>query len=311
MNMDNCLEVDLLRLVDLGEIEVFIKSETREVFIPHMMNDAVECYYQFKDCTTQGQWLKECQEPLSFSLVEEKEKKGLILRQGNVNTLTIWYGQVEKVCHCYQYHRIGHFWVKGQEKWRRIVYVIGSIQEKASIVGEEVCLEGELYLAKLTGFAPFRYWTPLDISLDYYYEDSLEGILVMKEILARLGEKKLLGLVEGYEEDYIEGRITDRKIKRLAKALIQSQSLYNFLETETDALSSHYKPRVYDAAESAKMEELRKKSCQEYYKKGFQGAYPILYKGRKKVIFYEEHPYILREFEYEGFDFQVQPLLFS
>lgn len=304
---ENVFESDLLRLTEYNAIEVFDKGD--HLFIPYMMNDAVECYFRFNDISTQGSWDNKAKDEMSCSMTEHDGRKGLILRQGK-NIFTIWYGSVRKETHLYQYHRIGHFWVKGQEKWRRIVYVIGTMHEKYSFIGEDACNELEKELIPLVGFAPFRYWTPLNESLDGWYPNTFEGIVAMRHVAEAVGDKNFLRWMDRYEKAFLQGKADDRLIRKVANELIKPkhQAIFDYITEKSNEASSEYDERVYDDKTMEKILAAREQVTSSFLMKGYRGAYPLLQKNKKTVIFYEEHPYIMREFEYEDFDFKIHAL---
>lgn len=302
------LKEDLQRLSDYDAIELYEKEETGQAFIPYMMSDAVECYIQFDGCTIRGQWQPDNKEETSFSVISDEEKKGLVLRQGESNVITIWYKKAAKYMECYQYHRIGHFWIEGQEKWRRLTYAIGTIHDKATFMGVDNCEREELQLIPIMEFAPFRYWTPLKESLDYYYDDTMEGIVAMKVIAVKIGDKKLFSIVSKYEKQMLSGKLTERKLRKLAIELCKCHKLYRYLNEQLDLASSHYQERRYSPEEEAKINDMRNAVVKPYIEKGYKGKYPVLCKRNKKVVFYEEQPYVIRDFEYNDFKFRIHEL---
>ena len=302
------LAEDLQRLSDYDAIELYVKEETGQAFIPYMMSDAVECFIQFDDCTIRGQWLPDNSEEITFSVITNEDKRGLVLRQGESNVITIWYKKAIKYMECYQYHRIGHFWVKGQPQWRRLTYAIGTIYDKATFMGVENCSREELQMMPIMEFGPFRYWTPLKESLDYYYDDSLEGIVAMKLIAMKIEDKRLLKIVNKYEKHVLAGTMTERLLKKLATELCKCDKLYSYLNIQLDKASSYYQERRYSPEEESKIANMRNNAVKPYLKKGYKGKYPVLCKRNKKVVFYEEQPYVIRDFEYNDFKFKIHEL---
>lgn len=307
MKKEGCLESDLKRLIDYRALEIFDKGD--HLYIPYMMNDAVECYYRFDDISTHGKWDNKLKCEMSFSLTENDGKKGLILRQGN-NVFSLWYGSVKKEKHLYQYHRIGHFWVKGHEKWRRLVYIVGTMHEKYNFIGKDACDAEELELIPLVGFAPFRYWTPLKESLDGWYPNTFEGIVTMRHIAQAADDKSFLKKLEGYEKAFREGKANARVVRRMAKELTKPkhEAIYDYINYKIDEASSQYGARVYDDVTEEKIIAAREQVTNSFLMKGYKGNYPILEKNNHRIIFYEEHPFIMSEFEYEDFDFKIHAL---
>lgn len=304
---ENCLENDLEKLIDYSALEIFDKGD--HLYIPFMMNDAVECYYRFDGITTHGKWDNKSKAEVDFQLVDGEQKNGIIFYQGD-NVFTLWYTAVTKERHLYQYHRIGHFWVKGHEKWRRLVYIVGTMHEKYSFIGKEACDEEELELIPLVGFAPFRYWTPLKESLDGWYPNTLEGIVAMRHVAHKVGDKSFLKKMDKYEKLFITGKASPRIVRKMAHELIRGrhEAIYNYINSRIDVASEKYGERIYDETTQERMEVARERVTSCFLMKGYKGDYPVLYKKNHKIVFYEEHPFIMSEFEYEDFDFKIHAL---
>lgn len=310
---NNSVEFDLYKdiedLTDANALELVYNDKEKLMSIPYMMNDGVECYILLYDCNVMGEWIDGYKGLVSHSLSENNGRKCLILRQGDKNTISIWFSDAKKFVDLYQYHRIGHFWIKGQEGWRRLVYIIGIMLEKKRHVGEEYCTKEENKLAQLIEFEPFRYWTPINPSMDEYCLGTDEGIKCFKEIVAKIDDKSLGRMVKWYEKDYYADRLTEYKIKKAAKKLAKSEKLYNYLNEEIDKASLLYPVREYSKEENDIMNKKRKEIVLDFEKMGYKGKYPTMNKGKRKVTFYEEHPFIMDKLEYEDFTFGIKAVL--
>ena len=104
-----------------------------------MMNDAVENYLILKNGQMIGNYLNDDTLEVTGKLAVEKDRYVLSVRQGEENAFTLYFSEIEERIQCFQYHRIGHFWVKGEEQWRQLVYIIGTIYEKYDYLGEAYC----------------------------------------------------------------------------------------------------------------------------------------------------------------------------
>jgi len=301
------IDNDIKKLVECQSIE--IQKRGSSVLIPYMMNDAVECYIELKNCIVHGDWDNSIEDGIDYELVENEGKKGVIFRCETGRVISIWYEEAEKHLKLYQYHRIGHFWVRGNEKWRRLVYIAGTIHDKLTFLGEEYCNDEEKQLAKLMGYAPFRYWSPIRESLDEYYADTEEARDFVVNILGEIIDKKLMKSADIYIRDYeIRGR-DEKTIKKAAKELSESQELYNYLNKLVIKASIQWRPRKYPAVDEQLYEFMRTMVVEEYLDQGYTGTYPVLTKENSKVIFYEEHPFVVREFEYEDYDFKIKAMM--
>ena len=151
------------KLAEIFKYQVFELCEEPEekeeesgksYFIPYMMNDAIEDYLVLENCRMVGEVAAEEQAgglELSARISGKEGAYVLVVRQksllhGEETVFTLHFEKIRESRTCYQYHEIGHFWMEGQEQWRRLVYMAGTIYDKFAYVGEEVCTEGELEL---------------------------------------------------------------------------------------------------------------------------------------------------------------------
>ena len=157
----------LAELFDYGSFDICRSGD--KYIIPYIMNDAVECYLTVENAVLKGDYHSE-EEIISASLVLGSEKGyGLILHQQD-NVITLWFDNLHVHEACFKYHEIGHFWVKGQEQWRMLVYMVGTIADKYMYMGKEYCNETECFIQSLIYFAPFRRWTPVpDDLMEYHF----------------------------------------------------------------------------------------------------------------------------------------------
>lgn len=120
------------RLAEIFKYQVFELCEDKNTgayLIPYMMNDALEYYFVLKEAHILGEYLPD-KEILSAQIVQDMKKYVLILRQDTDNICIVHFKIIEEYARCYQCHRIGHFWVQGQEQWRQLVYMIGTMYDK-------------------------------------------------------------------------------------------------------------------------------------------------------------------------------------
>ena len=119
------------KLAEIFQYQVFelyeevIGPRNSSYYIPYMMNDALECYLVLKDARITGEYLQLDPEefPLQAQIAQRDGQTALIVKQGSANVFTIWLRETAVSLQCYQYHRIGHFLVEGQEHWRHPVYM--------------------------------------------------------------------------------------------------------------------------------------------------------------------------------------------
>lgn len=305
------------RLAEIFQYQVFEickePSEKEEAgrqnyLIPYMMNDAIEDYLILENCRIVGEAATEEQMgelELSARISGEEGNYVLVVRQrslsyGEENVFTLYFETLRECRTCYQYHAIGHFWMEGQEQWRRLVYMAGTIYDKFAYVGEEVCTEGELMLLRLAEFAPFRNWSPVRESLEEKYPATYEGIDCMEQFALRAEDKAYLRLLWLYR------RVPSRFLERcLTKALRspKRERLYETILWAIEAESGTYEKRDYGAVFQKEIEEKRKRAEEKLIQSGFVGTYPDYQNGEFTVTVVEEHPFTVMEWEH--FQFRI------
>lgn len=221
------------------ELCIHEENGQKAYYIPYMMNDALECYLVLEHCRMTGEYQPEAdeneeEEPCSGQLEEKDGMFGLIVRQGQDRVFTLWFRSIQKVLKCYQYHAIGHFWQEGQEQWRRLVYILGTLHDKYQYLGEEVCSREEQELLKLAEFSPLRRWSPLGDPAEPPAPSSEAGIEAMKALAREAGDRayeRLLMLYEKFPFSFLG--------KLLAKQLTDPgrTGIYQLLEKKIQSAS--------------------------------------------------------------------------
>ena len=279
------------------------RGRKADFYIPYMMNDALECYLVLRDAWMTGDYLDLDQEeyPIQGQLAWRDDRSALIVKQGSENVFTIWFSELTEVFQCYQYHRIGHFWVRGQEQWRQLVYMVGTVYEKYQYLGDAACNEGEKEFMRLIEFPPFRYWSPIDEPLDDRYPSTREGALCMRELALEAGDKsyaRLAGLYARFPLGFLK--------KRLAGKLCSParQGLYEMIYGKVRAASLKYPKRVYGEALDGEILRERRDVHQRLHRAGFRGKYPVYTRENVEVVAVEEHPFTTMEAE--DFTFRIR-----
>lgn len=305
------------KLAEIFKYQVFELCEEPEekeeesgksYLIPYMMNDAIEDYLVLENCRMVGEVAAEEQAgglELSARISGKEGAYVLVVRQksllhGEETVFTLHFEKIRESRTCYQYHEIGHFWMEGQEQWRRLVYMAGTIYDKFAYVGEEVCTEGELELLKLVEFAPFRNWSPVRESLEEKYPATYEGIACMEQFAAMAQDRGYLALLRLYR------RFPSRSLERwLTRALTDPsrEQLYETILQAVEAESGTYEKRDYGTAFHQKIAEKRKQAEQKLIRAGFTGTYPEYHRGEFEVIILEEHPFTVMEWDH--FQFRI------
>ena len=264
--------------------------------VPYMMNDAVENYLILKDCKLVGKFCSEIKGQQEAQIAELDGGYVMAFRQGGENAFTLFFKEIEERVSFYRYHEIGHFWVKGQEQWRQLVYITGTIHDKYSFLGESSCNETEKRLKHLVEFFPFQDWSPVHGSLEEDYPESEEGILAMEYYAKKAGDDSYLKWIKWY-------RRFPWLRKKLSKLLLDSkrERLYQEIYRDIEKASMSYPVRKYEEQAQVSVEEMRK-SAEAYLKaQGYEGTYPEFQQGNRKIQAVEEHPFTILEWKHYKF----------
>lgn len=280
-----------------------------DLYIPYMLNDALEYYLVLKQCTAIGSITGDFPEGTAVEWVRNQSSEGIILQRPGGEVTTLWYASCESVFQLYQYHRIGHFWRSGQEQWRQLVYVIGTIYDKREYLGSSICNSLELELADLITFGPFRYWSPIKESMDDYYPEEPAGLARMKALAEEAGDRAYLRLLRRYERmrklPFVSAE-KQRLILAQALTLPQRQPLYELLFHKVEEASQPYPQRDYGEALNRRIIDRRQHLTDEFHAMGFIGNYPRFRREKEQLLAMEEHPFTVSGMDYEGFSFRIQ-----
>lgn len=268
-------------------------------YVPYMMNDAVEDYLILKNCRMIGEYLSDTELTQEAQIAKDDSGYVLVVRQGERNAFTLYFKTIEECAQCYQYHQIGHFWVKGQEQWRQLVYMIGTIHDKYTFLGEVFCNKKELELLHLVEFAPFRDWSPIHGSLEDSYPETEEGIAAMERFAKASGDREYVKWIGRYRRfPWLQ--------RMLSKMLLspKRETLYRFIYEKVAEASAMYPERQYSEEVKAQMDKARKAAKEELESRGFWGTYPIFQKEDQTILVTEEHPFTMLEWNH--YKFKVQ-----
>ena len=277
----------------------FEENGRTDYYVPYMMNDAVEDYLILKNCRIVGEYLAETELPQEAQLAENENGYVLAVRQGDENAFTLYFEEIEEKVQCYQYHEIGHFWVEGQEQWRQLVYMVGTIHDKYTFLGECLCNEQELELLHLVEFAPFRSWSPIHESLDDMYEDTEEGLEAMERFAEIVGDRGYLKWIKMYRRfPWLSSVLADQLLNP------KREALYRVIFDKVCEASAHYQKRTYGEQIDVELAGIREKVNFELKSQGFTGIYPEYEKGTTKIFVTEEHPFTIMEWDHYKFKIQ-------
>lgn len=291
-----------------------IHTEADGIYIPYMMNDALECFLFFPDALLTGTFLPEYQADTVPEL-ESGSRNALIFRQqtpdGTSNIFTLWFTEGYRRLQCFRYDQIGHFWTKGAEHWRRLVYIIGTVYDKYTWMGDQICTEKEKALLPLMEFAPFRMYSPISESLDAYYQDSREGISCMEKLAKQAGDRRFVRMLRAYRcfsasflsrFCFLEKWFRQILFRRLNSPA--SIGLYELIFQKVQEASLEYPERDYGERLNAQIRSLRSSVTHTLREQGFSGEYPLFQKENLQLHAMEEHPFTI--LEAKDFAFRIQ-----
>ena len=300
------------RLAEIIQLQVFeLDGQEEDYRIPYMMNDALEYYLTLRNSVLtgefepdipvqRGQISRETYPEKDAEKDVEKQRYILSIQQENGNLFTLYFDELIEQAACYRYHEIGHFWVKGQEHWRQLVYIIGTLYDKYEFFDDRFCSDEEQELLPLMHFQPFRYFSPINHPLDHYAED-VSGWNTMLSLAIEAGDRsfaRLLRLCRPLPN------VLTQPILRRAMQSPGRQKLYEHIWNKVAAASSQYGSRDYGGAMNEQIETQRRQAAKTLERLGYAGAYPDFVKGKRRIHVCEEHPFTTME--YENYEFKIQ-----
>jgi len=282
-----------------------LHEDAENIYIPYMMNDALECYMCFPGAQLTGKYLPDFTGETTFEIIDGSSadvlRHGIIFRQGNENVFTLWFFSCHQALCCYRYDQIGHFWVKGEEHWRRLVYIIGTLCDKYEYFGDQLCTEKEKALLALMEFAPFRMYSPIHESLDSLYPDSIRGTDAMEALAKEAQDYVCLILLSFYRRFpyFWMKKIFCRALNRPGRI-----ALYELLFQKVKEASHDYPERDYGDKRNEQIRQARRQITSHLHQQGFWGQYPLFQNGTKQILAMEEHPFTI--LEASDFCFRIQ-----
>ena len=305
--VDDLLELEVLELIPKD-------TDPATMYIPYMMNDAVEYYLILSNCQVMGEIPEEFDGDTLVKLIDSPDRPGLIFEMPSGDKLTLWFDSCAFEKSFYQYHRICHIWRKGEEHWRMLVYMVGTIHDKYAFLGPDSVNDAEFALLPLVHFGPFRFYSPIDEPLDDRYPENEDGWTCMRNLALEAGDADYVKMIDRANAlkklPFIR---TDTLIKNLANALSLSRRkpLFEHIYSKVCEASSRYPERAYRPKAILEMEKARKAADAGLRAEGFTGEYPAYTKGGMSAIVFEEHPFTVQELDYEGFAFQTKVMIWD
>lgn len=289
-----------------------VKDHMSDLYIPYMMNDAVEYYIVLQNCKVLGSRYKDFPADTKVETIHQNGRKGIALRIPKGEFVTLWYDNAFESKTYYQYHGIGHFWRPGAEQWRHLVYAIGTAYDKYEYLGKESCNQAEVELIPLMNFPGFRYYSPIKESLENSYPNREQGFFTAKKLARECGDTKLAHGIEVYRWLFKMPIFPKCLLeKNLAKKLMEKDryEFYQLIYQKLEQASQPYQKRCYVPDFMARIEQKREQVQDYLHKLSYEGYYPLFFKDKCCVLAMEEHPFTIKELDYEDFDFRIQFML--
>ena len=260
-------------------------------YVPYIMNDSMECYMVLENCRVVGTVLPDYQGPTQVEFADHT--MGISVRQDQ-NVYTAWFSGIRQYHTLYPYHEIGHFWQSGQEQWRRLVYIIGTVYDKLKFSPEPACTDTEAQLSKLMEFAPFRVYSPVSESILPLYPETRDGARTFARLAEEAGDKALARKIRLYDK-FPNPLMAIHIANRLARP--KSIPVYTHILNLVNEESARYGARDYGSERTEKIHAARQEVTDALYAEGFHGTYPLFRRDGMEVLAAEEHPFTILENE--------------
>ena len=236
--------------------ELLLDTEETSCRVVYMMNDAIESFLVFENAVMVGEYEKENEEIIHGRLDMINDNYILSVRQGEHNSFTIRFSRLRLENNLYQYHTIGHFWVKKDEYLRQITYRLGIIHDKYQFLGEKVCNQEELDLLPLYEFAPLRNYICVSWEKEETFRSTDEGIqaflLLAKEANDYSMEKHLIRYQKRQSK-------WNERILTLMLKTVSHRRVIDLLIDKINQASLKYKERSFGKIEDQLIASCRKK----------------------------------------------------
>lgn len=275
-----------------------------------MYNDSVESYVLLENVSITGEYEKEelC---VDLRLLQTEDRRGISGRQQQSGVaFCVWFNKATFRAKLYSYHEIGHFWIKGWEQWRQLVYELGIIEDKKRYISEISCSQAEISLLDVLEFAPIRsyYAVPWEEGVQFSTNrkgvESFSKLLqeTMEEASTKWQQKANRTLQKVWNKFLDDPTVKREKTMEHLLGTKKGIGIYQTLRKQIIEASSIYGSRDFgEKANSeivAKRKELEKMLCQ----KGWKGSYPDFHRMKgfsyKQIHFVEEQPFTTEEFQY-------------
>ena len=293
------LEQELCEFMDIPD-GFTGQTESGELRLIYLMNDAVESFLVLKNARMTGNYVRDYEGKFEGSL-EKTDRDSceaeyiLVVHQGR-NVFTVFFEDILLETHLYNYGELGHFWVKGYENLRVMEYQIAILRDKYEYLGEKYCTEYEGKLAMLRDFPPLNYLfypavpEKYIVPVDNPWEVTAEALAVMQELATEAGDEKLGKMLRRYEKNP-----DISNTKKIAGMLCRSSHLpvITLLGEKIREAASVYPDRDFGRKQNKYLHELMEKA--ERRKEELEAE-------NVQILIYREEPFI---YDCDSISFQV------
>ncbi len=248
--------VYLAQIFKENVFELMEKMDETQYYVVYMMNDAIESFLVFEDAVMIGEFEKENDEMVQGRLDKINENYILAVRQGGRNSFTIRFSRLRLENNLYQYHNIGHFWVKNDEYLRQINYRLGIMQDKYQFLGEEVCNQEELELLSFYEFAPLRNYICVSWEKEESFQSSDQGIEAFLRLAREANDYSMEKWLIRYQNRQSEW--SEWILKMMLKT-VSHKRVIDLLINKIDQASLKYIERSFGEIEDQLIANCRKK----------------------------------------------------
>ena len=256
---DDCPE-EFFRLAQIFSENVFeLISDGKRVFVPYMMDDAIESLLIFEFPVVTGSYDKNKRELITGRLEIQDKTYILIVSQHSAsvdNFLTIRFTGLYMENNFYSYHNIGHFWIDGYEYLRQLDYRLWVIRDKYQFFGKDACTDEEINLIALYEFAPLRYYTCIDWEKDAGNECSMAGIDAFIRVAKEIGDKSFLKMLYRYKKR--QSSLNEKILAYMLRSFRHTE-IVDKLQKMIDDASSKYPERSFGNDNDLFIKECRDK----------------------------------------------------
>ena len=174
-----------------------------DIRLVYLMNDAVESFLVFHNARMTGEYRPDYEGEISASMSFEDMEYILVVHQGD-SVVTIFFEDLLKDVHLYDYGEIGHFWMKDYEYLRQLEYRIAILWDKYEYMGEDCCSEMEQKLAWLAKFPPLNFTSYPSVPPQYLpdredgWQLAPEALEVMTDLAKEAADASFLRALELY-----------------------------------------------------------------------------------------------------------------